>query len=284
MEDLQILINFFAFLVLFTVLFFASIEDIKYREISNKCWKFLIGVGLLKITTINIIIYLFSSSYNSQSLTITPIFMELIQLSIGIIIGFILYRVGLFGGGDFKAVIVISLFIPSISDIQITQGTLYSENIFIFPIISFYLNLGTLLLFFCAFIFLYNLIHLKFKLKLAFEGHEHESILKKFIVFLSSLSISPIKGEPGYYYLREIVKNNKLIFRFDFKSSETDLQLIKERYNKELRNVLDFYSKIGINRKEVWINPIIPLIPFITIDLFLLIFIGDIILIISHLF
>ncbi|MHA1270992.1 MAG: A24 family peptidase C-terminal domain-containing protein [Candidatus Helarchaeota archaeon] len=284
-------VNIVSFIIILVILILTSIKDYKSRMVSNYYWIFLIIIGIFKLLMINLITIIF---INDPSIRLIPLFNQLISILIGISIGLILYWCKLFGGADFKAVFSISLFIPTINEIYIYQEWDYLLRIFWFPVISFYLNLGIILFIYSLIIFIINFMKgyiYKFSL---FEGHEKIGFFKKFIILFSSQIISFDNNRFKFYFLREKIIDGELIFQFGFKKIKTTNQYSKNNGDNYFQDLLDlndnlkdklqkYFKQNGLNRRYFWINPVLPLIIFITIDFVILILFGDIVLTLNYL-
>jgi Flp pilus assembly protein protease CpaA len=284
-----IIINSIFFVAAFVVLIAASIEDYRQRMVSNFWWIILLIIAISKIIAINSYILIY---FPGSELPIIP---QILGCIIGSAIGLILYLIKLYGGADFKASISISLLIPSILDIYVLN---YSEllQIFFFPIISFYLNLGILFLCYSFSIFLYNLISARLRSEKLFEGHNSIGFFRKLLVLSSSI-IKPFNSKIKFYYLREIIMDGNLIFHFKFTRKSNKISQIsgiddtnefsyslKASNKEEEEKIKNYFEEKNIKRTFIWINPILPLIIFIALDVVILLLFGDIILTISHLF
>jgi len=275
--------------VIIIVLILTSIHDYKRRTISNYYWIFLMIFGIIKIILTNILpseIF----KYNTGQLFLL---FQMPSILFGLVINFILYKSGLFSGADFKAVFSISLFIPTINDIYIKQNLDYLARIFWYPILSFYLNLGLLLIFYSLIIFIINLFKCHFNFSIFFEGHENLSFLKKLVILFSSFCISFDNTNFRYYYVREKIVNGELKIQLGFSRTNRKKKLKENQnnfeyllsYNRKIKIGLEnFFEKNQLKRRCYWINPILPLIIFFTIDLIILIVFGDIILSLNYVF
>ena len=95
--------NFILFSFLITLLFLiiSTIYDFKYRIIPNKLILLFLIIGFITIILQTIFLHSFSIFVNSM-----------ISLGITIILGYLLWEIGLFAGGDVKLFIVISILNP----------------------------------------------------------------------------------------------------------------------------------------------------------------------------
>jgi Flp pilus assembly protein protease CpaA len=90
------LILLFTYAVSFCFLGYASYQDIKTKEVSNKVWLFYGIVGLLLAAII----------YTTQNPF--AILFYIINLSITVIIAIVFWEIGVYGGADTKALVCVS--------------------------------------------------------------------------------------------------------------------------------------------------------------------------------
>ncbi|MBD3227136.1 MAG: hypothetical protein GF329_03025 [Candidatus Lokiarchaeota archaeon] len=276
-------------IVSFIILIFASFEDYKYRIVSNYWWIILLAIGCFNIVLLNFSLYYNYGSFVQEIMLI----IQPINIVLGLVLSYILYKSGLFGGADFKAAASITLIIPFTYDIPILNLG-FIDIIFIFPVFSFYINLVILIFGYSLAIFIYNLVSAQFNFNLLFEGHENLGFLTKLKILFTSEYIK-FDSRAKFYHLREYIKENKLIFNFSQKKSnylnddnepssadEYFFELMKS--NEDKKNKLKgYFQSNNFKRNRIWVNPIFPLIIFMTFTLFILIFFGDIIFILRNL-
>ncbi|TFF88259.1 MAG: hypothetical protein EU549_03355, partial [Promethearchaeota archaeon] len=92
-------------IVSFIILIFTSYEDYKHRIVSNYWWIILLAIGCLNIILLNF------SLYNDYGMFVPEIMfiIQPINITIGLVLSYILYKLGFFGGADFKAAASITL-------------------------------------------------------------------------------------------------------------------------------------------------------------------------------
>ncbi len=207
-------------------LIIASIMDLRKREISDKVW---LGSGIISII-INII------DYNNVN-----ILNYLITLGIISILSYIIYRTGLFGGADAKALIIISLLIPT-----------YNINNSIHNIVPLVVLTNSLLL--TLFNITHNIIRNSISLLKGddiFHGF-NASFLKKLLAFMIGFRVSKINGY--LFLMEEQCTNGKKQFRFN----------------------INAYDEFAQDTKDVWVTPALPFIIYITIGFVIMLVYGDI--------
>ncbi len=205
----------------------ASLMDLRKREISDKVW---LGAGVIGVI-------LFLIDYNS-----IDIIHYLVTLGIISILSYIIYRSGLFGGADAKALVIISLLIPS-----------YDINNKIHTLVPLVVLTNSVLL---------TLLNITY------------NIMRNFI--------SIIEGKDIFNGFRDPLSKKLLAFMIGFRVSKTDgyLFLIEERDKdgkRHFRFNINAYDKFVQDRKDVWVTPGLPFIIYITIGLIIMLIYGDIV-------
>ncbi len=219
----------------------ASIMDFKKREVSDKIWVISGIAGLI------IIITEFVNNYSIQTLQEYLIYHA---LSGGIItpLAYTVYRFGLFGGADAKALIMISLMLP-FYDIK--------YGIHSIPALAVLTNATILTTVYVLHNIARNSISL-IKYKNIFKGFEDESTLRKVLAFM----VGFLASKPnGYLFAIESIENGKRKFIFN-------------------PNSYDNYVNEDMN--YVWVTPALPFIVYITLGLLITIYVGDILGYIIH--
>jgi preflagellin peptidase FlaK len=241
----------FSILVSIAILAYASFEDIKKREISDKIWIIYLFFGLI-----------FRALDLATMPTLTHFFDLLISIALPASLFLILFYLGFFGGADAKAFMCIALSNPKPSNsIPIFDGYLlpfYSMSIFNNSVL---ISLSTILLNIAS-----NLCWIISR-KPLFDGLEDEATWKKIIAFFTCKKArkEDVKSSPSYCPAEIVVRTQdglskrqiKLIYRFDDDDTES---LPDSEY------ILAHYT--------------IPLIVFITIGLLVSILFGDIIILV----
>ena len=210
------------------MLVLASIMDLKKREISDKVWVSFGGLGLL-ITVIE---------FTGNSI-------NLIQYGLGIAItapiAYGIYRVGLFGGADAKALISIAMLVPSYDMLYKIHG-----------LPSFTILTNATILTFAHVV--HNIARNSIDVargKAVFEGFE-ESALRKAAAFVMGFRAT---SPTGYLFAIESTDGGK------------------RRFNFHLTGYDDYVSE-GSN--NLWVTPALPFIVYMTVGFLMMILFGDI--------
>lgn len=206
-------------------LIIASVMDLKKREISDKVWIISGSLGIV----------LFIIDFNNLDLIFYAI-----PLSITGIISYAIYRTGLFGGADAKALIVISLLLPSY-DMKSNFHEIVALTVFTNSIILTLVHV------------LHNILRNAIDLlrgKDIFKGF-NEPLSRKILAFILGFRASRTNG---YVFLME-EGNKKKRFRFH----------------------INAYDEFTDNARDVWVTPGLPFIIYITIGFIIMLVYGDII-------
>jgi preflagellin peptidase FlaK len=209
------------------MLVLASILDLKSREISDKIW---IGFGSLGL-------FLTFIEFNSNSI-------NLLQYGIGIAItspiAYGIYRSGLFGGADAKALVAIAVLLPFydmpfkmhgfIAFTVLTNATILTSAHIVHNVVRNFIDL--------------------MRGKTMFEGFE-ESATRKALAFMIGFRSEQPKG-----FLFAIESSERGRRRFNFHPAA------REEYVASGRNI--------------WVTPALPFIVYMTFGFALMIFVGDI--------
>lgn len=230
----------------------ASIYDIKFREVPDELWLLYGPTGLLLtvIQTVTNDLKLLQTA--GLSLLVTSI------LSITI------FYLGLFGGADAKALICLSLTIPTPPTFKKTVDTLP-----LFPITVFNNSVLTAALLTLAFL-TYNLT---WKLKTGkelFHDLESEPAYRKLTALMTGYKIEVGKlAEKQFTYPLEKVEideDGKVVRRLVLSARLEGDEEVERRLS----------SMRGLNC-EVWATPALPFLIFITLGFFLSLIAGDLI-------
>jgi archaeal preflagellin peptidase FlaK len=218
----------------------ASIMDLRKREVSDKVWV-ISGIAGLMIIIMEFIDY-----------SIPTLQQHLIYhaLSGGIItpLAYIVYRSGLFGGADAKALIMISLILP-FYDIKYSIHSI--------PALSVLTNATILTTVHILHNIARNSISL-IKHKNIFKGFEDEPAFRKILAFM----VGFLASKPnGYLFAIESIENGKRKFTFN-------------------PNSYDNY--VNEDMSDVWVTPALPFIVYITLGFLITIYVGDILGYIIH--
>jgi len=254
-------------------LLYASWSDYKTREVTNRVWIVYAPIAIaLSITEL-----LF---YESTRLA-------LFGLSIGItvVIAFVLFYSGGFGGADSKALMCIALALPFaptalFTPILASGVSPLSQNIFPITILS---NSVLVAAFSAVALLLYNLFwRVKTGKRLFEDTLARESAWKKFIVLVTGyrVSVAKLKAKWHIYPLEDIAEEN------GGDAVERRLVVVpKDEGRNETVTRLSgavYAGKIGA---KVWATPGLPMLVFVTIGLIIALLFGDIVwLLVSFVF
>ena len=203
----------------------ASIMDLKKREISDKVW-IISGSAAIVLLIIDL---------NNLDLVFYAI-----SLSITSMIAYAIYKTGLFGGADAKALIVISLLLP-FYDVKNSFHNIVALTVFTNSVI--------LTLFHVFHNIVRNTIDLV-KGKDIFNGF-NESLSRKILAFILGFRARSVNG---YVFLME-EGNREKRFRFH----------------------INAYDDFADDAKDVWVTTALPFIIYISIGFLITIVYGDII-------
>ncbi|MBU7032899.1 MAG: prepilin peptidase [Theionarchaea archaeon] len=200
---------------------YGSYEDIRSREISDYVWIVMGGCGLL------------ARAWDHQWKIMG------INLVIACGLSFILVVSGLFGGADIKALLSLSLLIPS-----------YEGMVFPFFIITVFNNLAMLRIGEIVVVFIYNMVQ-----RNRFLGEI--TAWKKIILYMTGFPMKTEHLDYRFLPLQNTAGNLRLIPDID-----TDIDQFREEYSGD----------------KVWVTYGSPLIAYMTIGCIIAFFYGDILL------
>jgi preflagellin peptidase FlaK len=245
------ILNFLSISSSITALSFASISDLKRREVSDLIWLFYGPIGL----AITIIKLLVNSSF---------LWLLMGSIFLTSFISFLLFETGFFGGADFKAIVCISLAMPLYPK-SLTLGFIHP----FFPLATLY----NAFLFSCIYpiyILAKNLFYFKANKKI-FNGLNHEPKWKKFLVLISGYKedFSKVENSAHLYPMEEIIWiNNKALRKLKL---TLDVESNKEKLIEDLKNA---FAK-GVVLKKIWVTPGLPMIIFIALSFIVNLVFGD---------
>jgi preflagellin peptidase FlaK len=241
-----------------SLLIYASWSDWKSREVSNKVWAVL-APSAFTLTIIQFLVFAPESLYNyALSFIITSV------LAIAI------FYAGAFGGADAKALICLSLALPSYPNYLLQQP----QNIVspIFPIVVF-TNAILLAASSVLYAVLRNLLWKSRNKRGLFEGLEKEPIGRKILTLLCGYKVKVTQLETVEHlyplediYVTETGESRRRLLLFP---KDEEREGIVERILKDTNE-----GKFG---NEVWATPGLPMLIFITAGLIVALTFGDII-------
>jgi len=236
---------------------YASVSDIKKREVSNKVW--LIMAPLAFVLTI------------FQCIVFSPELLQLYLLSFVItaVLSVALFYAGAFGGADAKALMCLALALPSYQNYLFQSSASFMSPIFSVSVFSNGVLLAAFTVVYAA---LRNSVwRLRTGRKL-FEGFENESSWRKFLAFFTGYKIKVSDLEKGHMYPLEDISTKEtgeserrlLVFPKDEKVEGIVERILKAKQDGQLQN-------------EVWATPGLPLLVFITAGLVVALVFGDLV-------
>lgn len=233
-------------------LLYASWSDLKTREVSNWVWVFYAPIG---ITLSLILLFLSDISY------------DMFGISVGVTsaLAVALFYAGAFGGADAKALICLSLTLPTYPSHFIP----FTSAILIFPL-SVFSNAVILAALSVLYVLLRNVFWRQRTGRRLFENFEHESKGRKILALLSGYKIPISKLEKSsFLYPLEDVQVSE--------GGETERKLLifpKDEERDEIVNRVLTTAK-GEKTDYVWATPGLPMLVFITAGLIAALIFGD---------
>jgi len=239
-------------------LVYASWSDYKTREVSNMVWAVL-APSAFALTALQFLFF-------APELLYTYVLSFIITSALSIA----LFYAGAFGGADAKALICLSLALPSYPTYLLERP----RNIVspIFPVIVF-TNAILLAALTVVYAVLRNLAWKSRNEKELFEGLEKESIGRKILTLLCGykVKIAQLQTVEHLYPLEDV-------YVTETGESRRKLLVFPKDEEREaiVARILEAASE-GKLEKEVWVTPGLPMLIFITVGLIVALTFGDII-------
>jgi len=253
------LLDGFRVLICFIFLAYASWSDLKTREVSNRVWAVFAPIALA-LTALQFFI-----SFDPQLL-----YTYVLSFALTSVVSVALFYTGAFGGADAKALICLSLALPSYPT-NLLQPLL-SLGYQLFPITVF--SNAVLLAASSAFYALTRNYLWKHKTgRKLFEGFEKESTSRKILTLLCGYKVDFTKLEKTdhLYPLEDI---------YTAENGENERKLLifpKDADRKQIVDRVLNAKREGKLQDDVWITPGLPMLVFITAGLIVALLFGDII-------
>ena len=227
------------------VLAYASICDLKTREVSNWVWVLAYPAGFA----------LTIAAVATEILTVETV---ILSVGVSLLLGSVLLYFGLYGGADAKALIFVALTFPAYP----TAFNPLLSNAALPPVITMFCNSVLLSLIYPITIFALNVKDI-LKGKRLFEGIKaslHEKILLLFTT--RKVNLSKLDKSLNYFPAETVVKNDGLLTRkpLHFIKAEADLS----SYTVTLKENRELYAD------GVLASPTLPFIIFFALALALL--------------
>lgn len=247
-------------LVSLIFLAYASWSDLRKREVSNKVWVIFAPLAL---------------ALTLQFLVFSP------ELLYGFVLSFVitsvlsiaLFYAGAFGGADAKALICLSLALPSYPTYLFQPS--FSLLSPLFPV-SVFCNAVLLAALSVFYVLSRNYLWKRRTGKRLFEGFEKESVDRKILTAVSGYKIKVVELEKKeFLYPLEDIRVAE--------TGESERRLIvmpKDEEREEIVKRILEASCEGKLQSDVWVSPGLPMLVFITAGLILALVFGDIIWII----
>jgi preflagellin peptidase FlaK len=232
------------------MLAYASIMDLRTREVTNWVWVVFAPLGIL----INIYEGLFVKVLNP--------FMIFLPVLVGTGLSLAFFYIGLYGGADAKAFITLFILNPSPSDLIIPFFGIVST---IYPL-TLITNSAIIAVLF-AFSLLFRNLFWRIKTQRSFfNGLEGEPSWKKLLVLMSCVKVETriVRGPP-YQYPTEIVED-----------TGRRIQLMPDVYDDEAALRTLRILKKDLELGEIWISPTLPFLLFISFGFLCSLILGDI--------
>lgn len=238
-------------------LIYASWSDYKTREVSNMVWVVFAPIALV-LTALQFLMFAPESLYTF-----------VLSFAITSILAIALFYAGAFGGADAKALMCISLALPTYPTHLLQQRWFVSP---LFPITVF-TNGVLLAALSVAYAFLRNILWKSRNEKGLFEGFENESFGRKVITLLTGykVKVSKLEKVAHLYPLEDVYVNE---------AKETGRKLLVFPKDEDRQSIVERLLKATDERKmgnEVWATPGLPMLIFITAGLIVALFYGDIV-------
>lgn len=239
-------------------LFYASWSDWKKREVTNWVWVFFAPPTFV----LTLIQYILFAPFLLGFYVFSFIFTSALAI--------ILFYVGAFGGADAKALICLSLALPSYPIYLFKSQLIFYSPLFPLTIFSNAVLLATLSIFYS--LLRNSLWKLKTGRKL-FEGFERELKWRKILAFISGYKVDLAKLEKSeYLYPLEDFSEKE-----DGERERKLLTMPKDEKRDEIVGRVKKAFKEGKLQGEVWATPGLPLLVFITAGLIVALIYGDIV-------
>ena len=232
------------------MLLYASLMDLRTREVSNWTWVAFAPVGLL--------LDLYEGLYLRA---IDPVmgFLLPVLVSTGLALAF--FYLGLYGGADAKAFITLSLLTPHPPEVVAPYLGVVSP---LYPLTVF-TNSALLAVLFALSLLARNLLWRLRGRRLLFEGLEGEPLWKKALALLSCVKVEAgrLRGPP-YQYPAEVVED-----------SRRRLRLMPDAYDDEAASAAFRVLTEDLGLGEVWVSPTLPFLLFISLGFLCSLLLGD---------
>jgi len=227
--------------VVFATLAFASLQDVRTREIDDRVWYIAIIAGAV-LTSL-------------ETLTTPGYPLVLLVLSIGLtaVLALGIYYAGLYGGADAKALIAVAVIMPL---------SPYASTMPFYPLTILGNGLALSLLLIPACLLWNAAFFIRTGRKSLFEGIR-ATMAQKFVAFLTGVKVRPATASTVHFNLMEKVS--------------ADGEHVLKFFPEEGPKLIDPNPRSGSGSRTVWATPAIPMIVFFLAGFLLSFVAGDII-------
>jgi preflagellin peptidase FlaK len=238
----MLIVTYIKLIVSLSLLSYASIEDLKHREISDLVWLFFNFLAF----SINLAsLFVFHYFYIDAISIVYALALLVIFLS--------LYYVGAYGGADAKALVSITLMFPSLSE----KVSLSNFTLLPIPVATFFYA-SVLSLIQVPINLVHNLL-LIFKKEKVFEGIKEPTLKKVFALLLLR---------------KERIKKSYINLFF------TPAEIVLEDGSRRLTFFSNTTSNVAADEGElIFVSPLIPFVFFLTFGFLFFVVFGDYILV-----
>lgn len=246
-------------LVSLIFLVYASWSDLKKREVSNKIWMIFAPLALA-LTSLQFFVFSPESLYTF-----------VLSFVITSVLSITLFYAGAFGGADAKALMCLSLALPSYPT-DLLQQPSFGLVSPLFPI-SVFCNAVLLAALSVFYVLSRNYLWKRRTGKRLFEGFEKESISRKILTAISGYKakVVELKKKEFLYPLEDIRVGE---------TGESERKLIVMPNDEEREEIVKRILEASHEAKlqtDVWVSPGLPMLVFITAGLVLALVFGDVI-------
>lgn len=232
---------------------FASWSDFKKREVSNRVWAIL-APSAFALTTIQFFIF-------------APELLQIYALSFVITaaLSITLFYAGAYGGADAKALMCLSLALPSYPTSFPQPYSGFVSPLFPITVFCNAVLMAALSVFYAV---ARNYLWKHKTGKRLFEGFEQESGWRKILVFLCGYKVN----------VNQLEKKEHLYPLEDINESERKLLVVpKYEDRSEVVGRIQKAGREGKLQDGIWATPGLPLLVFVTIGLIFTLVYGDIV-------
>ena len=233
------------------MLLYASLMDLRTREVSDWTWIIFAPIGLL--------LGLYEVLYLKVVDPVIGLFLPVL-VSTGLSLTF--NQLGLYGGADAKAFITLALLTPYPPEVVTPYLGIVSA---IYPL-TLFTDSAIISVIFAFSLLIRNLVWRLKRRRSLFEGLEEEALWKKALALLGCVKVEAgmVRGPP-YQYPTEVVEG-----------SRRRLQLLPDVYDDEAAEAAFRVLTKDLGLREFWVSPTLPFLLFISLGFLCSLLLGDI--------